>query len=142
MSNEMVTQLPTVAAATLADIIYAVQGGVSVQETLSQVMNLSLANTVLNYAGNPNGYLAKIVDASLSASAVTLLNPQNSGANFQFQFLTQAGFTHNILYRTNLVVGTWRTNSTVTGNGTITNISLPYSLFSPSKQGFIRVSTQ
>lgn len=95
---------------------------------------------VLEY--HPNGYLAKIVDASASASAVTLLNPQNSGANFQFQFLTQLGFTHNILYRTNLTVGTWLTNSTVTGNGTVTNISLPYSIFSPAKQGFIRVSTQ
>ncbi len=36
--------------------------------------------------------------------------------------------------------GTWRTNAT--GTGKITNIFLPFSLFSPAKQGFIRVSTQ
>jgi uncharacterized repeat protein (TIGR03803 family) len=81
---------------------------------------------------------------TLSAIAlpVTLVNPQSSGANFQFQFLSQSGFSHNILYRTNLVVGNWLTNSTVTGDGTVKTISIPYSLFSPSKQVFIRASTQ
>jgi uncharacterized repeat protein (TIGR03803 family) len=81
---------------------------------------------------------------SLSATAlpVTLLNPTNNGVNFQFQFLSESGFNHNILYRTNLVVGNWLTNSTVIGDGTVKIISIPYSLFSPSKQGFIRVSTQ
>ena len=40
--------------------------------------------------------------------------------------------------------GTWRPYATGTGTGTgkITNIFLPFSLFSPAKQGFIRVSTQ
>ncbi|MGH7978850.1 MAG: choice-of-anchor tandem repeat GloVer-containing protein, partial [Limisphaerales bacterium] len=93
--------------------------------------------------GGPNGN-GTMFSFTLSATAlpVTLVNPQNNGANFQFQFLSQSGFTHTILYRTNLAVGNWLTNSTVTGNGTVTNISLPYSLFSPAKQGFIRVSTQ
>jgi hypothetical protein len=58
MAQEMITQLPTVDAATLADIIYAVQGGVSVQETLAQVQALGLANTILSFAGNPNGNVA------------------------------------------------------------------------------------
>jgi N-acetylneuraminic acid mutarotase len=79
---------------------------------------------------------------SVSTPAIILLNPQSSGANFQFQFLSQSGFSHNILYRTNLVVGNWLTNSTVTGDGTVKTISIPYSLFSPSKQVFIRASTQ
>lgn len=61
MANEMVTQLPTVTNAMLSDIIYAVQGGVSVQETLQQVSNLITANVVLNYPGNPNGNVAGIV---------------------------------------------------------------------------------
>jgi hypothetical protein len=46
------------------------------------------------------------------------------------------------LYRTNLAIGAWLTNSTVSGDGTMKIISLPYSIFSPAKQGFIRVSTQ
>jgi hypothetical protein len=89
-----------------------------------------------------SGLLAKITDSVAAASPVTLLNPLNNGANFQFQFLSQPGFTHNILYRTNLATGFWQTNLTVTGDGTVKTVSIPYSLFSPSKQGFIRVSTQ
>jgi len=58
MANEKFTQLPTVTSSTLADIIAAVQGGVSVQQTLQQVATLLLANTVLHYAGNPNGNVA------------------------------------------------------------------------------------
>lgn len=58
MANEKFTQLPTVTSAMPGDIIAAVQGGISVQETLQQVMNLSLANTILNFAGNPNGSVA------------------------------------------------------------------------------------
>lgn len=61
MANEKVTELPTVVAATTADIIYAVQGGTSVQETLQQVLNLTQANIILNYAGNPNGNVAGVV---------------------------------------------------------------------------------
>lgn len=58
MSNEKVSQLPTVTSALASDIIYAIQGGVSVQETLQQVLNLSLTQTILNFAGNPNGNVA------------------------------------------------------------------------------------
>ena len=67
MSNEMITQLPGVTSASLTDIIYAVQGyssptspGLSVQETLQQVFNLILGNTILFYAGNPNGIVAGV----------------------------------------------------------------------------------
>jgi hypothetical protein len=61
MSNEKVTDLPGVSSATLNDIIYAVQGGISVQETLQQIFNLSLANIVLHFAGNPNTNVAGVV---------------------------------------------------------------------------------
>jgi hypothetical protein len=77
-----------------------------------------------------------------TAAPVTLINPQDDGANFQFQFLSQAGFNHSILYRTDLVLGNWQTNSTVAGDGTLKTISIPLSVFNSSKQGFIRVSTQ
>jgi hypothetical protein len=62
MSNEMFTQLPTVPSAQLSDIICAVQGGVSVQETLAQILALNLSNIVLNYTGNPNGNVAGVVN--------------------------------------------------------------------------------
>jgi len=88
------------------------------------------------------GFLAKITESSLIGSSVTLISPHAVGANFQFQFVSQSGFNHSILYRTNLAIGNWKTNSTVSGDGTVKTISLPFSLFSPAKQGFIRVSTQ
>jgi hypothetical protein len=72
----------------------------------------------------------------------SLLNPQGNGTNFQFSFQSQAGFTNNVLYRTNLVLGTWQTYTNVTGDGTSKAISIPFSIFSPSRQGFIRVSMQ
>lgn len=58
MANEKVTQLPNVIQAFTSDIIYAVQAGVSVQETLAQVLTLMLSNTILHYPGNPNGNVA------------------------------------------------------------------------------------
>jgi hypothetical protein len=61
MSNEKVSQLPTVTNANLTDIICAIQGGLSVQETLQQVATLFLGNTILSYAGNPNGNVAGVI---------------------------------------------------------------------------------
>lgn len=58
MANEKFTQLPSVVSATLADIIAAVQGGISVQMTLDQVLDLAASNLIKNYAGNPNGNVA------------------------------------------------------------------------------------
>ena len=74
--------------------------------------------------------------------SVTLKNPQDNGTNFQFQFVSQAGFSHTILYRTNLVLGSWQTSSNVTGDGTLKTVNLPLSVFSPAKQGYVRVTTQ
>jgi len=96
----------------------------------------------VTFTGFPGGVLAKITDSAAVGSPVTLLSPQSSGGNFQFQFLSQSGFTHSVLYRTNLVVGNWQTYSNVTGDGTLKTIPIPLSIFSPAKQGFVRVSTQ
>lgn len=65
MANEMFTQLPTVTNASPSDIICAVQGyvspsvpGISVQETLAQILALSSQTLIQNFAGNPNGHVA------------------------------------------------------------------------------------
>lgn len=58
MANEKVTELPGVTNALMTDIIYAVQGGVSSKETLQQVSQLMLSQTILNFSGNPNGNVA------------------------------------------------------------------------------------
>lgn len=56
-----VSQMPASPSATLSDLIYDIQSGVSEKSTLQQVFNLMLANTVLNHAGNPNGAVAGVV---------------------------------------------------------------------------------
>ena len=89
---------------------------------------------------NQAGMIVKIAETTAPAP-VTLLNPQDNGVNFQFQFQSQSGFNHSILYRTNLVAGDWQTSSTIAGDGTLKAVSVPLSVFTPSKQGFIRVST-
>jgi hypothetical protein len=88
-----------------------------------------------------SGMLGMIAETALPAP-VTLLNPEVVGANFQFQFLSQAGFTHTVLYQTNPAAADWLTTSTVAGDGTVKTISIPLSVFSPSMEGFVRVSTQ
>jgi hypothetical protein len=92
---------------------------------------------------HPSGYLAKIISSTSSAEPVTLLNPQNNQVNFQFSFLSQSGFTHTVQYKTNLLTGSnWQTYSNIAGDGTLKTIPIPLSVFSPSRQGFVRVSTQ
>ena len=70
-----------------------------------------------------------------------LINPQQSGTNFRFSFLSQTGVTNSVQYRTNLVLGSWLNYSNVTGDGTLKTIPVPISLFNGSKQGFVRISS-
>jgi hypothetical protein len=120
------------------DISSPAQFGANFVSSDLYVPGVGLSTIIFTQAG----MLAKIAETATAAVPVTLLNPLNNGANFQFQFLSESGFNHTILYRTNLAAGTWLTNSTVSGDGTVKTISLPFSLFGSAKQGFIRVSTQ
>jgi len=85
------------------------------------------------------GLLTKITETA-AASPVTLLNPKIVGTNFQFQFLSQSSISYNILYRTNLASGAWLTNASVTGNGAVLTNTIPLSVFSSAKAGFVSVS--
>jgi hypothetical protein len=90
---------------------------------------------------NQAGMLGKVTDTA-TALPVTLLNAIGNGTNFQFQFLSESGFNHDVLYRTNLQVGNWQTNSTLAGDGTLKTVHIPFSLFNPSHQGFVKVTTR
>jgi Concanavalin A-like lectin/glucanases superfamily len=93
--------------------------------------------------GYQSSATAGFLVSGVTALPATLLNPKNNNTNFQFQFLSQAGYTHAIQYRTNLVQGSnWQTYSNVTGDGTLKTIPIPLTVFSPSKQGFVRVLSQ
>ncbi|HEY3761735.1 MAG TPA: LamG-like jellyroll fold domain-containing protein [Verrucomicrobiae bacterium] len=91
---------------------------------------------------NPGGVLAKINDAVSVASPVQLLTLRDNGVNFQFSFTSQANFNHAVQYTTNLANPNWQTYTNVAGDGTVRTVSIPVSIFNPSKQGFVRVSTQ
>ena len=91
---------------------------------------------------SPAGVLAKVTDSAAMGSPVTLSDELARGANFQFSFTSQADFTHNVLYTTNLVSGNWETYSNVIGDGTMKTITIPLSVFNGSRQGFVRVTTQ
>ena len=88
MANENFTQLPSVTNALSSDIIAAVQGGVTVQETLGQVLNLNLANVILNYAGNPN----------LAVAGQTYQLLWDSSDNFLW-ICTQSGSTSTAVWK-------------------------------------------
>ncbi len=83
-----------------------------------------------------------LINALNAPARVSLLIPHIVGTNFQFQFLSQSGSTNAIQCRTNLIAGNWQSYTNVTGDGTLKTISIPLSVFSPSKQGFVRVLTQ
>ncbi len=110
--------------------------------------NLSAGPHTLSWTVNANGdndpteagFLDQV--SFVPNAPVNLLNPQAVGANFQFSFQSQMGFTYAVQYATNLVAGGWQTFTTVTGDGTIVTVPVPLATFSPSKQGFIRVATQ
>mgnify|MGYP000604459598 CR=1 FL=1 len=70
---------------------------------------------------------------------VTLLNPARSGTNFQFSFLSQAGKTHTVQSRTNLVLGAWQNVTNVSGDGSLKLLSLPVGA---NPQSYYRVNTQ
>ena len=57
MSDIKWSQLPSVTNSTLEDTTCAIQDGISTKQTLSQIFNLFLQNTILNNAGDPNGQI-------------------------------------------------------------------------------------
>ena len=90
--------------------------------------------------GTMNG--TNLINALTVPLKVRLLIPHTTGTNFQFQFLSQFGFTHAVQCRTNLVSGSWQSYTNVSGDGTLKTISIPLTIFGQSPQGFVRVLTQ
>lgn len=144
--------LPVTATSWTPDILIAGTNRFDITYTSNNFPNLSFSlpvdsadsQTVASWAANAN--LVSTAEAVFvviaGASHVTLLSPQTGGGNFQFSFLSQTGFTNTIYYRTNLAVGNWQAWTNIPGDGTTKTSTVPLSLFSPSKQGFIRVGTQ
>lgn len=74
-----------------------------------------------------------------NAAPVQLLNPQPAGGYFQFEFLSQPGFTNCIQSRTNLIFGDWVNRTNILGDGMLKIVTLPVGS-APTE--FFRISTQ
>lgn len=73
------------------------------------------------------------------ATPVQLLSPQQTGGNFQFQFLSQPGKTNTVQSRTNLTLGIWIDRTNILGDGSLKTVALPIGN-APSE--FFRIATQ
>jgi hypothetical protein len=89
---------------------------------------------------NQAGFLDQFVFTPLMP--IVLINPQNDGTAFHFQFTTAAGFNHVVQYSTNVASTNWQTYTVIGGDGSQQEISVPLSVFGSSLQGFVRVQTQ
>ena len=76
---------------------------------------------LINDLSNPNAI--KSFQALAAASAVTILNPAHSGGVTTFSFLSQSGHTHFVEYKITLSDVSWTPLTTITGNGSITNVT-------------------
>lgn len=74
-----------------------------------------------------------------NAAPVQLLNPQPAGGYFQFEFLSQPGFTNTIQSRTNLTLGDWMNRTNILGDGALKTVALP---ISSEPAEFFRVVTE
>jgi hypothetical protein len=70
---------------------------------------------------------------------VEILNPQRSGGNLGFSFLTQAGRTHTVQSRTNLTTAPWLNRTNFVGDGEIWQFNFP---IGPAPESYFRVGTQ
>ena len=115
--GEYLTQLPTTSAANLTDIIYAVQGyssdspGLSVQETLGQVIALATTTFTTYYPGNPNGNVAG-----------TLFQYCWDSTNSILYICTSAGTTSTAVWQ-KVITLTGGSGVTITQNGSVIEIS-------------------
>jgi hypothetical protein len=56
---------------------------------------------------------------------VRILNPRRVNGSLVFDFNTETGHTYTVQYAPQLLPGDWQTLSTITGSGSVTNVSVP-----------------
>jgi len=72
-------------------------------------------------------------------SPVVLIDPLQSGTNFEFSFISTASHTNYVQYTTSLANANWLPYSTIPGDGTLKSVSVPANQHAAA---FFRVSTQ
>lgn len=98
------------------------QGGFGASVEIYSIDRTTGTPILINDLTNPNSIRA-FRGTSGGGSGVTLTNPQRSGNTTTFSFVTQTGRTHNVRYKNALTDPTWLLLRTITGTGSVTNIS-------------------
>ncbi|MDB6017176.1 MAG: hypothetical protein JWR19_1665 [Pedosphaera sp.] len=93
---------------------------------------------LINDPSDPNSIKA-FQGVISSATPVNLFNAARSGTTASFSFLTQSGRTHFVEYKSSLASGPWTPLITITGNGSVTNVS---DINATNTTRFYRVGTQ
>jgi hypothetical protein len=83
--------------------------------------------------------ISEFVVTANGINPVQLANPNRTGGNFQFQFLSQSGKTNTVQSRTNLSLGVWVNRTNILGDGSTKTVILPVS---NGPEEFFRVLTQ
>ncbi len=101
------------------------------------------SNSVPIFSWNPQADLqSQATSVFVVGSGITpvqLVNPNRTGENFQFQFLSQSGKTNTVQSRTNLTLGVWINRTNILGDGSTKTVILPVS---NKPEEFFRVLTQ
>ncbi len=93
----------------------------------------------ISWGGSGGGFSYTRTTAPPVAAPVTLTNAAMVGTNFQFSYVSSAGFTNIVFSATNLLNNSWQTRSNLTGDGSLMTVQFPKRI---SGTEFFRVSTQ
>lgn len=98
-----------------------------VRYTKSATTNFAVVPPFIGWSLEAVGYESRATASFIVASAqpVELAEPQIVGGDFQFQFLSQFGFTNLVQSCTNLAEGNWIIRTNIPGDGTLQTVLLP-----------------
>ncbi len=105
---------------------------VPLRDTNGNLVNVSLGGlqTVRATSGNNLNANFYMFVASLNVPVTASI----SGSNIQLKFPTQSGHNYTVLYKTNLIGGTWQPlSAAVPGDGTVQTVTDSVVLWGPSR---------
>ncbi len=113
----------------------------TVRYTKAADANFSVSTPYLGWTQGNMRFESSVTSSFVVArpQPTELLSPQIIGSEFQFQFLSQNGFTNAIQSRTNLSLGNWLTRTNIPGDGAIKTVLLP---IGTGPEEYFRVTTE
>jgi hypothetical protein len=117
------------------------QGNITTQSAVMHIIpdDIYLGIQFTFWGGSGGGFSYTRTTAPPVAMPVTLTNAILVGTNFQFSYISSAGFTNTVFSATNLLNNSWQTRSNLAGDGSLKLMKFPKRNSGPE---FFRVSTQ